>query len=146
MLGPSLRIKNNWESPPPPWGRKMTARSPSPPPLIQARLSHNRPWFRVSVMNLINSETSSKTKWGCDIGWWGSRILFQRKINVIVLISWTTVSHPLFIDGWLRMGLPPPPPPQPPPGEFWRYILSCREFKVASFKRCLHSVRWGVSM
>ena len=29
------------------------------------------------------------------VGEW-SRILFQRKINVIVLISWTTVSNPLY--------------------------------------------------
>ena len=41
MLGPSLRSM-----------RKKTVRSPSPP-LIQGRLTHNRPWFRVSVMNLL---------------------------------------------------------------------------------------------
>ena len=34
----------------------------------------------------------------------------------------------------------------PPPREFCRHILSCRELKAASFKRCLHSVRWGVSL
>ena len=44
------------------------------------------------------------------------------------------------IDGWLRIGLPPPP------REFCRHILSCRELKAKSFKKCLHSVRWGVSL
>ena len=34
----------------------------------------------------------------------------------------------------------------PPPREFRRHILSCRELKVESFKTCLHSVRWGVSL
>ena len=46
------------------------------------------------------------------------------------------------IDGWLRMGLLPPPPPR----EFCRHILSCRELKAKSFKRCLHSVLRGVSL
>ena len=45
------------------------------------------------------------------------------------------------IDGWLRMGLPPPPP-----REFGRHILSCRKLKAESFKKCLHSVRWSVSL
>ena len=45
------------------------------------------------------------------------------------------------IDGWLRMGLLPPPPK-----EFCRHILSCRELKAESFKRCLHSVLRGVSL
>ena len=40
------------------------------------------------------------------------------------------------------MGLLPPPPSR----EFCRHILSCRELKVESFKKCLHSVRWGVSL
>ena len=44
------------------------------------------------------------------------------------------------IDGWLRMGL------LPPPREFCRHILSCRELKAESFKRCLHSVLRGVSL
>ena len=44
------------------------------------------------------------------------------------------------IDGWLRMGL------LPPPREFCRHILSCRELKTESFKRCLHSVLRGVSL
>ena len=44
------------------------------------------------------------------------------------------------IDGWLRMGL------LPPPREFCRHILSCRELKAKSFKRCLHSVLRGVSL
>ena len=44
-----------------------------------------------------------------------------------------------YIDGWLRMGL------LPPPREFCRHILSCRELKAESFKRCLHSVLRGVS-
>ena len=45
------------------------------------------------------------------------------------------------VDGWLRMGLPPPPP-----REFGRHILSCKKLKGDSFKKCLHSVRWGVSL
>ena len=44
------------------------------------------------------------------------------------------------LDGWLRMGL------LPPPREFCRHILSCRELKAESFKRCLHSVLRGVSL
>ena len=44
------------------------------------------------------------------------------------------------LDGWLRMGL------LPPPREFCRHILSCRELKPESFKRCLHSVLRGVSL
>ena len=46
----------------------------------------------------------------------------------------------LALDGWLRMGL------LPPPREFCRHILSCRELKAESFKRCLHSVLRGVSL
>ena len=34
----------------------------------------------------------------------------------------------------------------PPPREFCRHILSCRELKAKSFKRCLHSVLRGVSL
>ena len=34
----------------------------------------------------------------------------------------------------------------PPPREFRRHILSCRELKAESFKRCLHSVLRGVSL
>ena len=45
-----------------------------------------------------------------------------------------------WLDGWLRMGL------LPPPREFCRHILSCRELKAESFKRCLHSVLRGVSL
>ena len=44
------------------------------------------------------------------------------------------------LDGWLRMGL------LPPPREFCRHILSCRELKAESFKRCLHSVLRGLSL
>ena len=36
--------------------------------------------------------------------------------------------------------------PPPPPREFRRHILSCRELKAESFKRCLHSVFRGVSL
>ena len=32
------------------------------------------------------------------------------------------------------------------PREFRRHILSCRELKAESFKRCLHSVLRGVSL
>ena len=46
----------------------------------------------------------------------------------------------MLIDRWLRMGL------LPPPREFRRHILSCRELKAESFKRCLHSVLRGVSL
>ena len=45
------------------------------------------------------------------------------------------------IDGWLRMGLLPSPP-----REFCRHILSCKELKAESFKRCLHSTLRGVSL
>ena len=48
--------------------------------------------------------------------------------------------HNRILDGWLRMGL------LPPPREFCRHILSCRELKAESFKRCLHSVLRGVSL
>ena len=34
----------------------------------------------------------------------------------------------------------------PPTREFCRHILSCRELKAESFKRCLHSVLRGVSL
>ena len=34
----------------------------------------------------------------------------------------------------------------PPPREFCRHILSCRELKAESFKRCLHSVLRDVSL
>ena len=36
--------------------------------------------------------------------------------------------------------------PPPPTREFCRYILSGRELQAESFKKCLHSVRWGVSL
>ena len=58
MLGPSLRSKKKREYPPHP-GHKKT---PSLPPLIQGRLQHDSPWFCVSVMNLLYSETSSHVK------------------------------------------------------------------------------------
>ena len=45
--------------PPPTRGHKKT---PSLPPLIQGRLPHDSPWFCVSVMNLLYSETSSHVK------------------------------------------------------------------------------------
>ena len=51
------------------------------------------------------------------------------------------LSAGVLLDGWLRMGLLPPPP-----REFCRHILSCRELKAESFKRCLHSVLRGVSL
>ena len=47
------------EYPPPYPGHKKT---PSLPPLIQSRLPHDSPWFCVSVMNLLYSETSSHVK------------------------------------------------------------------------------------
>ena len=36
--------------------------------------------------------------------------------------------------------------PPPPPREFCKHIISCRELKAESLKKCLHSVRWGVSL
>ena len=61
MLGLSLRSKKKREYPPPPptRGHKKT---PSLPPLIQGRFPHDSPWFCVSVMNLLYSETSSHVK------------------------------------------------------------------------------------
>ena len=44
---------------PPTRGHKKT---PSLPPLIQGRHPHDSPWFCVSVMNLLYSETSSHVK------------------------------------------------------------------------------------
>ena len=41
---------------------KKNVRPPSPPPLIQGRLTHDRSSFSVSVMNLLYSETSSHVK------------------------------------------------------------------------------------
>ena len=46
-------------TPTPTRGHKKT---PSLPPLIQGRLPHDSPWFCVSVMNLLYSETSSHVK------------------------------------------------------------------------------------
>ena len=60
-------------------------------------------------------------------------ILFLEKMFLIFKIT-------VILDEWLRMGL------LPPPREFRRHILSCRELKAASFKRCLHSVLRGVSL
>ena len=65
-------------------------------------------------------------------------------VRLKTYISWTNLLgrpiHVKCIDGWLRMGL------LPPPREFCRHILSCRELKAESFKRCLHSVLRGVSL
>ena len=61
-------------------------------------------------------------------------------IHVQLFKILTSVSGEDGIDGWLRMGL------LPPPREFRRHILSCRELKAESFKRCLHSVLRGVSL
>ena len=33
-----------------------------------------------------------------------------------------------------------------PPREFCSHILSCRELKAESFKKCFHSVLWGVGL
>ena len=59
------------------------------------------------------------------------------KYSLVVLC----VGYPngCLLDGWLRMGLPPS-------RDFCRYILSCRELKAESFRRCLHTVLWGVSL
>ena len=58
MLGPSLRSKKKREYPPT-RGHKKT---PSLIPLNQGRLPHDIPWFCVSVMNFLYSETSSHVK------------------------------------------------------------------------------------
>ena len=34
----------------------------------------------------------------------------------------------------------------PPTREFCRHILSCRELKAESLKKCLRSVHWGVNL
>ena len=66
------------------------------------------------------------------------QLVFTR---VLVLISsLRPITGMSLLDGWLRMGL------LPPPREFCRHILSCRELKAESFKRCLHSVLRGVSL
>ena len=78
-----------------------------------------------------------------------SDIFIHKKARVIFLefkivnfnIFWGFQKNKCFlVDGWLRMGL------LPPPREFCRHILSCRELKAESFKRCLHSVLRGVSL
>ena len=67
--------------------------------------------------------------------------------RVTVYYSVSGDYHSGFIQskGTRRMaenGFAPPPPPR----EFCRHILSCRELKAESFKRCLHSVLRGVSL
>ena len=61
---------------------------------------------------------------------------FNLDIYCLLMISFSSFR---VIDGWLRMGLLPP-------REFCRHILSCRKLKAESFKRCLHSVLWCVSL
>ena len=56
--------------------------------------------------------------------------------EVIYGVSETTVYRRMAENGF----------PPPPPREFCRHILSCRELKAESFKRCLHSVLRGVSL
>ena len=63
---------------------------------------------------------------------------FDLKVGFAYISIFTDPKHD--IDGWLRMGL------LLPPREFCRHILSCRELKAESFKRCLHSVLRGVSL
>ena len=70
------------------------------------------------------------------------RFLIQNTVVYEISVFVFTHNVHLTIDGWLRMGLLPPPPPR----EFCRHILSCRELKAESFKRCLHSVLRGVSL
>ena len=70
-------------------------------------------------------------------GWMDRQTAF---IEIFSTFSKVCYNKYLPIDGWLRMGLPPPP------REFCRHILSCRELKAESFKRCLHSVLRGVSL
>ena len=48
--------------PPPPHTTRGHKKTPSLIPLIQGRLPHDSPWFCVSVMNLLYSETSSHVK------------------------------------------------------------------------------------
>ena len=99
------------------------------------------------MRTLANSEDPDEIK-----GMYGMSTLFA-KIKMIFMCVCvcldldtppqvdTGKSTSSLLDGWLRMGLPPPPP-----REFCRHILSCRELKAESFKRCLHSVLRGVSL
>ena len=61
-------------------------------------------------------------------------------VRIFVRNTFTAQLQYVILDGWLRMGL------LPPPKEFCRHILSCRELKAESFKRCLHSALRGVSL
>ena len=72
--------------------------------------------------------------------WEAREDLYKRVIYKHKSASSKSNREYLLLDGWLRMGL------LPPPREFCRHILSCRELKAESFKRCLHSVLRGVSL
>ena len=52
------------------------------------------------------------------------------------------LSYPKKVRRMAENGSAPPPPPR----EFRRHILSCRELKAKSFKKCLHSVLRDVSL
>ena len=75
----------------------------------------------------------------CHLSYYKISLIFDMSVGkTSKSLQWTMTLH---LDGWLRMGLLPPPP-----REFCRHILSCRELKAESFKRCLHSVLRGVSL
>ena len=83
MLGLSLRALESIASPP--LGRKKTVRSSSPPPLIQGRLSHERPCFCISVMKLLYSYIYILS---CDV----------KKRNWVV-VGWSRILYPIPLDG-----------------------------------------------
>ena len=79
---------------------------------------------------------------GSDASMWERRL--DLKVYVLLLtIPWRCFfcgSFLLLIRRMAENGF------APPPREFCRHILSCRELKAESFKRCLHSVLRGVSL
>ena len=58
------------------------------------------------------------------------------------LAKMTFIIAKMFLSRWMAENGFAPPPPR----EFCRHIISCRELKAESFKRCLHSVLRGVSL
>ena len=78
-------------------------------------------YFEIINFSFFDVEVLCSTSYGVYISY---LIRFARAYN---------------IDGWLRMGLLPP-------REFCRQIITCRELKAESFKKCLHSVLRGVSL
>ena len=72
-------------------------------------------------------------------------MLYEEKCSESLLINFSQRYEVFLLEPIRRMvenGFAPPPPPR----EFCRHILSYRELKAESFKRCLHSVLRGVSL